>query len=54
MTIDDKVSCENGLHFPERIYFWPLLRAYYAHCAICGTDYYVMHSENREEDERKW
>ena len=47
--IDDKITeCVKGLHFPERIYLWSLMRSYYAHCAICGTEYRVRTDEEKE------
>lgn len=39
--------CKHLHHFPERVYEWsltPQMRGkYYAHCAICGTDYALLH-----------
>ena len=35
----NQISC--GKHFPERIYRWPDLDTYGAHCAICNTDYFI-------------
>lgn len=53
MILTDIITCEKGLHFPERVYYWPLMGSYYAHCAICGTDYRVTTEKKAEKKVRR-